>query len=158
MFRALTIAVGVFAWYCLGQVGLHNFPIDQLRSALSAVVGLDATLLGFMVSAGALLYAVANTQLSTNLQKSGHFQSLVKDLFFAALFFFVAICLALATLFFPAAQSNSASTPPSLMYEATRVVLSWNIAALLLLIPVGVTMRQLLLSIHPENSKHIDFK
>ena len=159
IWRVASIAAGLSTFYFSGALNIDKLAVDQLRSVLSALVGLDATLLGFMVSAGALLYAVANTRIAVNLQKSTHFQSVVNDLFVAATAFFLAILIGLAVVFLPAPpqkESTDAQFAISLA-TAARFFLGCSVTALSLLIPVGVAMWGLLTSIRPENPTSLDF-
>src|SRR4051812_36875209 len=67
--RAGAVLLSVWVVYVLHDYLLLVAPGD-LRNALGVVAGASATILGFLVSAGALLYAVANTRLARNLQRT----------------------------------------------------------------------------------------
>src|SRR5437016_1740825 len=101
IFRALAVGAAGVAVYYFTRVGLVT-EVQDLRAAVNTLVGASATLLGFLVSAGALLYAVSNTTLARNLQRTGHFNRLLEDLFIAAGAFLVALMVGMLCLFLPA--------------------------------------------------------
>lgn len=71
------------------------------RGFLSAVAGIAATLLGFIVAALSILTAVLNRRLIINLRKTGHYDDLVSELFHAAVAFLVAMISALVSMLIP---------------------------------------------------------
>lgn len=106
---------------------------------------MDATMLGFLVSAGALVYAIAQTTLVQNLFRTEHLQKLLAALFLDAGLFLVALCGALVGLLIK----------PELSF--LRLLVTLNAAALSGLIPLGYTMWHLLISAGPS-SKPLDFE
>src|SRR5262245_45108406 len=101
VYRVLALVVAIAAAFYF-STGSFISSVGDLRNAVNGLVSSSATLLGFLVSAGALLYAVANTTLARNLQRTGHFRDLLEDLFLAAACFLAALVLGLACLFFDA--------------------------------------------------------
>jgi hypothetical protein len=118
------------------------------RNAVNVIAGAAATVLGFLVSAGALLYAVANTTLARNLQRTGHFGSLLSDLFLAAAAFLIALVVALACLFLPAARPGEGVSSPLTL--GVCVMVFFNALAYGFVVPVGRKMWLLLSSLVPE--------
>src|SRR4051812_12908200 len=80
VFRLVAFAAAVVAATLLSDFPWLDREAD-VRNAVGVIVSASATLLGFLVSAGALLYAVASTTLARNLQRTGHFSRLLEDLF-----------------------------------------------------------------------------
>jgi len=101
-------------------------------------------LVGFLISAGALLYAVANTRLIQQLQKSGHFHKVLVDLFIAVVTFFLALGFSITALI-PISWGAESAWPSTLISIATHL----NIISFLLLIPVGWSFWILLTNLDP---------
>lgn len=137
-------AVGVGVWFAWPKLPV-DVTDDNGRGVLSAIVGMDATMLGFLVSAGALVYAIAQTTLVQNLFRTGHLQKLLLALFLDAGLFLVALCGALVGLLIK----------PELVF--LRLLVALNAAALAGLIPLGYTMWHLLISAGPS-SQPLDFE
>lgn len=119
-------------------------PEPDLRGLMTAIVGTDATMLGFLVSAGALVFAIAQTSLVQNLFRTGHLQRLLGALFLDAVLFLVALCGALLCLM------------TKLDIQYLRLLVALNASALAGLIPVGYTMWNLLVAAGPKD-KNLDF-
>lgn len=148
VYRLVVIALSLAgAWY-LCTVAL---PMEEkdIRDAIGVLVGASATLLGFLVSSGALLYAVANTRLVKNLQRTGHFQKLLADLFIDATAFLVALIIGLVCLFLPATLLGENLT--SNLHAGLYALIFANTASYLLLLPVGYKMWVLLLNLEPDD-------
>lgn len=124
-------------WFAWPKLPLETTS-ESIRGALSAIVGMDATMLGFLVSAGALVYAIAQTSLVQNLFRTGHLQKLLTALFIDAGLFLVALCGALLGLLM------------RLETDYLRTLFALNAGALAGLIPVGYTMWHLLSSAGPS--------
>ncbi|WP_179284206.1 hypothetical protein [Bordetella genomosp. 10] len=154
IFRLIAFVLSCLAPYALAKLGPSAISAADLRSNLSTLVGAASALLGFLVSAGALLYAVANTTLARNLQRTGHFQALLSDLYVCASAYFVALGISVASLFIP--TTAIASTRFSLLEVAVAVVVFSNSFAYLLLIPLGRKMWLLLSNIQPENPGRLE--
>lgn len=148
IYRIGALAAGIAgAYYFLGIVG--GVVASDLRNACNTIAQASATLLGFLVSAGALLYAVANTRLVRNLYRTQHFQRLLADLFVDAAAFLLALTISLICLFLgdgllPARELTY------LQVGAAGMVLA-NIVAYLLLLPVGQKMWIVLSNLAPES-------
>lgn len=129
----------------------------DLRNAVNVIASVDATLLGFLVSAGALLYAVANTRLVRNLQRTGHFGQLVHDLFIDAGAFLVALVISLVCLFLSATSTPIIKiTPLTTLELAIYVLVFANAVAFQLLIPVGWKMWLILTSLSPDDPQELE--
>jgi hypothetical protein len=119
----------------------------DLRNAVNVFAGVDGTLLGFLVSAGALLYAVANTRLAENLQRTGHFRRLLVDLFLSCAAFLVALIASLVGLFVPGKGDGFS------LAMATQVIVAANAVAFLWLLPVGWKLWVLLSNLEPNGGR-----
>jgi hypothetical protein len=151
----LRLAAVVIACIAVRVFSLADWSTREadLRNAVNVLATASATLLGFLVSAGALLYAVANTRLVRNLQRTGHFNALLRDLFAAAGAFLIALLIALACLFLPKIW-------PGRQIEAlligVEVLVFFNVVSYLLLLPVGWKMWVLLSNLQPEGGSGIE--
>jgi len=67
----------------------------------TAIAGVSATLLGFLIAALSILTAVLNRRLIINLRKTGHYDNLIHDLIHASLMFLVSLVFALMSMFVP---------------------------------------------------------
>lgn len=147
-YRLFAIAAAGVVVYVFSTTTLATKEAD-LRNAVNVIAGTSATLLGFLVSAGALLYAVANTTLARNLQRTGHFQGLLDDLFVDATAFLAALLVGLTCLFLPdLAFPGSSATR---LNVGIYVLVFANALAYLLLIPVGRKLWLLLSNIRPDS-------
>jgi hypothetical protein len=81
-------------WLC------SNFFTEEiLHNAASAFAGVGATLLGFMVAALSILTAIGDQPLLQNMQKTGHYQNLLDELYITATSYAVVMITALFTIF-----------------------------------------------------------
>jgi hypothetical protein len=150
LFRGVAATIAAAAVYFFIGAELITRESD-LRNAVNVIAGTGATILGFLVSAGALLYAVSNTALVRNLQRTRHFHRLLEDLFICATAFLVALVVALTCLFLPAVPFG-ATRFTKLDIGMLALVFS-SVVAYLLLIPVGHKMWELLSNVSPEDSR-----
>ncbi len=153
---ALIVSIASACVWMLWGVDFDAGKID-LRSAVGVIASVDATLVGFLVSAGALLYAVANTRLVRNLQRTGHFGRLVHSLCVDAGTFLVALIISLVCLFLPAAPAITiGSITLTKLQFAIYFLVFTNAVAFQLLLPVGWTMWLVLMNIEPDNPGTIE--
>lgn len=124
-----------------------DFTEAQLRNAVNVLAGADATMLGFLVSAGALIFAVAQTTLVRNLYRTGHVQRLLGSLFFDAGLFFLSLVAGLVCLLLTTSHESSH------LMIGVRVLFGLNAAALCALVPVAHTLYHLLMNIGPRDGK-----
>lgn len=127
---------------------INNVSTEDLRDAIGTIAEASATLLGFLVSGGALLYAVANTTLARNLQRTGHFRDLLESLFVDAACFLVALVLGLASTLLPTRAIGDSDW--TYFIVGVHATLFASILAYLLLLPVGWKMWVLLSNLRPE--------
>ena len=121
--------------------------IDSFRAFVSMLASLDATLAGFLSAAAALLYAVANTQLSIALRKSGHHRRIVIDLLVGMAMFIIGMLVATLAAF--PVNDWSLKTVRHLM----SVACGSSAAATFMLLPIGHAFWLLLSRIdHLEDS------
>ena len=145
-FIIATVATASIGW-------LWGLPTsgDHVRNALNVVAGASATILGFLVSSGALLYAVINTRLVRNLQRTKHFGKLLDSLFFDGLCFLVALLVGLISLFLPEKPIAPEHCKITWLLAGTYVVIFTNVVAYTLLVPLGRNLWILLSNIKPDN-------
>lgn len=139
------VVAAVSAWWAWPKLPIID-KIEDLRSAAGAIMGMDATMLGFLVSTGALLFAVAQTSLVRNLYRTGHVPRLLGALFLDAAWFLIALCIALACV-----VMNPATA------ECLRLLMAANVCALVALLPVAHAMWHLLLNAGPRDGP-LEFK
>lgn len=148
LFRGSVVLAAIGMALFVGQLDLADRTAD-LRNAVSVIAGASATLLGFLVSAGALLYAVANTRLAENLQRTGHFRLLLKDLFVAAGCFLIALLFGFVCLFLPVEAAIGEHSLRTLELGVLTLVFL-NVVAYAMLLPVGFKLWILLSNLGPE--------
>jgi hypothetical protein len=153
LYRLITFVFGVGATVALEKIGLSALATPDIKSATGIIVGATASLLGFLVAAGALLYAVSNTTLAANLQRTGHFQDLLSDLFYCAALMFLTLCVATLNLFLP---EKNLAFHFSFLELGLLLLVFFLIYSYLLLIPVGRQMWLLLSNIRPQNVNRIE--
>jgi hypothetical protein len=147
VFRGLVFAVAAAAAGCVHSHAPLAFP--EMRNVANVFAGVNATLLGFLVSAGALLYAVANTSLARNLQRTGHFGRLLGDLFTAAGVFLLALVWSLVGLFVPEKVDGFADG--AVMWHVLAGMVFFNSGAFALLLPLGYKFWHLLVGLQPDD-------
>lgn len=113
-------------------------------------------MLGFLVSAGALLYAVSNTRLVRNIQRTGHFRSLLKDLFVAATAFLAAVVWGTICLFFAESPTQDGVQSGLSITNAVYGLLFVTTLSYLLLLPVGWKMWLLLSHLTPDDTATLE--
>lgn len=86
---------GVYAaWQLLGGATK-----SEIGVVLGAFISVSVTLLGFLLAALSILSALVNRRLVMNMQKTGHYQQLTKEMFVTAAAYLVAMVLSLLALF-----------------------------------------------------------
>jgi hypothetical protein len=86
--------IAYLAWDSLGvQVDL------DLKPMLGAFASVSATLLGFLLAALAILRAAEGRTLVANMRKTGHSDTLLNEMFFAAVSCFIVLLTSLAGFF-----------------------------------------------------------
>jgi hypothetical protein len=128
----------IAAWFVWPSLPVSSEQ-QHIRELTTALAGMNATMLGFLVSAGALIYAIAQTSLVKNLQRTGHIKRLLGTLFLDAFLFFLALCSALYCLLVVHDIEN------------IRALVTLNVAALAGLIPFGYTLWNLLIASGPSD-------
>lgn len=74
---------------------------EAIRSAASALAGVAATMVGFMLAALSVLTAVANQRLIRNMQKTGHYRRLLHELYHCGGAYAIMLVGAMVSLFAP---------------------------------------------------------
>jgi len=141
LYILLAAGISITAKSSWGSVDILNIHIGTMLSVM-------ATLLGFTVSSTALLYAVADTRLARNLQRTGHFNCLLRSLFQSAFFFFFSVLLGITYLVLPKELTLKG-------YNILETIGTFFIIivfiSLFQLIPVAKKFWLLLSNIQPEN-------
>lgn len=146
-FRPLAVVVAAFSGGALVRFCGAEITGEGARATAGTLVGANATLLGFLVSAGALLYAVSATTLAQNLMRTGHFQNLLKDLFLDSAAFLAAFVASLVCMFLPAVAPPHGALSP--LAQGLAVTGALTVLAVLLLLPVGRKLWLLLSNLSP---------
>lgn len=73
---------------------------DSLQSIASVIAGVSGTLLGFLITAIALLTAVMDRTLIANMRHTGHYDRLVGDTFMTCAFLLATVSVSITSLFF----------------------------------------------------------
>ncbi|TGV09419.1 hypothetical protein E4695_04700 [Alcaligenaceae bacterium 429] len=124
-----------------------------INTHIGTLISISTTLLGFSVSSAALLYAVADTRLARNLQRTGHFGTLLQSLFSCALFFFVSLSLGTVYLFLP----NPLFYKEINLIEIVELFLTFVIGlSYTSLIPLSGKFWLLLSNIRPDNPDKLE--
>lgn len=131
-------------------------PTADIRNAVNVIAGASATILGFLVSSGALLYAVMNTRLVRNLQRTKHFEKLLGSLFFDGLCFLVALIVGLLCLFLSDKAMLSEAQGVSWLTAGIYTMIFANAVAYILLVPLGHDMWILLSNIKPDDPETLE--
>lgn len=94
--RAVVAACVMVLFFCYGS----DFKDDKLQSIAGVIAGVAGTLLGFLITAVALLTAVMDRTLIANMRKTGHYQRLVEDTFTTCTLLLGAVVASIVSLFF----------------------------------------------------------
>lgn len=90
---ALGIAAGYFSYGAM----LGN--PDAAGSIASAFATVSGTLIGFLIAALSILTALTNHQLVKNLRKTGHYDSILRKIYWTAFVFILVLAISLSALF-----------------------------------------------------------
>jgi hypothetical protein len=86
----------------------HGLADADLRTASGVVAQIGATMLGFILAALAILATVVNTKLVRNMQRTGHYQLLLRRMFVCVLAFGFVTLAGIAVLFVPKVETTYA--------------------------------------------------
>ncbi|MGB6145406.1 MAG: hypothetical protein WBG33_14025 [Rhodanobacter sp.] len=78
----------------------HGTNDARLSSVLGLIAGFTGTLLGFLITAVALLTAVMDRHLVENMRRTGHYQRLVSETFATCIGFFVSSLVCMYAMLF----------------------------------------------------------
>lgn len=73
---------------------------EALRTVAGTYAQVASTMLGFLITALAILTAMINVKLLANMRKSGHYDKLVKELVFSCVTFLAVMVVCLVALLF----------------------------------------------------------
>lgn len=131
----ICVIVGVFVW----RNQLLNLSTDDARTFLGLLAQISATMLGFLLAALAILASIAGHRLLRNMQRTGHYQVLLKRFFVNTVAFGMATFVALL-----AYLSNT------YIHQATLGASIVFLFSALLLVDVGWRFWLVLSSLSPE--------
>lgn len=81
---------------------------EQIYTVSGVVTGLTATLLGFIITVAALIFALLDRTLVKNLRATGHYGVLMRDATFCCLLLLLSCVVSLACLVFPPGSVKTA--------------------------------------------------
>lgn len=118
------------------------FPENTLHNSAGAFAGISATLLGFMVASLSILTAMINQRLIRNMQRSGHYKVLLKELYYTAASYGLVTILALFNIFL---------IEP---YVTFGMIITISVMAFstLMMVSVGTKFWKVLSNLHPDNN------
>ncbi|WP_248915844.1 hypothetical protein [Pseudomonas moorei] len=99
------IAVCVTALFLYYGAGFKD---EKLQSIAGVIAGVAGTLLGFLITAVALLTAVMDRTLIANMRKTGHYQRLVEDTFTTCTLLLGVVVASIFSLFFESERLHCA--------------------------------------------------
>lgn len=77
----------------------ENLAGSDIRAAANAMAQMSVTMLGFILAALAILISIANSRLIRNMQKTGHYNILIRRLFGCITLFGILTLASLALIF-----------------------------------------------------------
>lgn len=137
---SLVIAFGGLGFAASAEV--NGLPVSDMRVAAGALAQVAATMLGFIVAALSILTAVVNNRLMRNMQRTGHYRVLLREMFHCALAFGATAVCGLAGILLPEAR---------LGYALLVAVFFMSYSACVFVV-AGRKFWMVLISIYPEQA------
>lgn len=103
----LRVAASLLASWALWHYGLPMEPAD-LKGIAGVLAGVSGTLLGFLITAVALLTSVMDRTLVANMRMTGHYQRLVRETFYACIMLLCMLVASIVSLFLDACSMQVA--------------------------------------------------
>lgn len=94
LFLKTTIALAV-AWLFYYK---SSIDADRIRAACSVIASVSVTLLGFLITAVAIITALAQETLISNMKKTGHYQTMIRGIFSTCLLLLITLITSIVTL------------------------------------------------------------
>lgn len=118
-------AIAAGGMYAAWRV-LHGATKSDIGTMLGAFASVSVTLLGFLLAALSILSALVNRRLVMNMQRTGHYEQLTKELFITAAAYLVAMVLSLLALFFDgdALRYAAAATSGAILFATLEMIAS----------------------------------
>lgn len=82
---------------CYWRFG-HPMELERLNMIAGVLAGVSGTLLGFLITAVALLTSVMDRTLMVNMKATGHYQRLVKETFHTCFMLLVVLMISVGSL------------------------------------------------------------
>ncbi len=92
----VALAAAVSSWWLMANNCLTD---DLMRGAASAYTSVGVTMFGFMLAMLAILVSVSDRRLLRNMNKTGHLQRLLANVYWTGGYFGVSMIVSLAALF-----------------------------------------------------------
>lgn len=93
--------LGIISGYFLGN--FHSIPTEHIAgeivTTISTAAQISATMMGFMLTALAILASISNSNFTSNMAIQGHYSDLVNHLSLAALTYFLLFICSMLILF-----------------------------------------------------------
>lgn len=123
--RWISSAIAVGGAYAAWRL-LDGASKSEMGTLLGAFTSVSVTLLGFLLAALSILSALVNRRLVMNMQKTGHYEELTKDMFVTAAAYLVAMVLSLLALFLDgdALRYAAAATSGAVLFATLEMIAS----------------------------------
>jgi uncharacterized membrane protein len=160
MTRTGEVSVAVFVGMAAG-IAFYIWPTlsstSDFRAIGTTLTSVAATLLGFLIAALALLASVSQHWFIRNLQRTPHFNGVLRDLYFSCAVFLLALVCGVISLLapVPSVQQQTehiviAGTP---LHIVTCLLLGLISAAFVTMWPVGRKFWFILVNLRPSGTK-----
>lgn len=103
----LRVPISLLASWVLWHYGLPMEPAD-LKGIAGVLAGVSGTLLGFLITAVALLTSVMDRKLVANMRITGHYQRLVKETFYTCIMLLCVLVVSIVSMFLDACSMQVA--------------------------------------------------
>lgn len=94
LFLKIILALAV-AWLFYYK---SSMDADRVRAACSVIASVSVTLLGFLITAVAIVTALAQETLMLNMKKTGHYVTMINGVFFTCFLLLITLIASIVTL------------------------------------------------------------
>lgn len=101
------LVISAFAAWKFWELGLP-MPAADLSDIAGVAAGVSGTLLGFLITAVALLTSVMDRKLVANMRMTGHYQRLVKETFHTCIMLLCVLVVSVVSMFLSACNMQIA--------------------------------------------------
>lgn len=144
LINILFLSFGIFFVFKFYPNDLSEKSILEWKTYASVMCSVSATMVGFLVAIGALLYTVANTPLVSFLRRYGVEKRILFDLFGATFFWIIALFFSIFAIF-----------PMAPISPTTSGIISFgfSISGLLSFFPIGYSLWMILSNMDAKPGK-----